>query len=220
MGINLLPCVASLVAVCFIVAPTFAPLIRLQPYPIADIAVRCGVARPNLMAAMAGRRSLPVHSLPSLYEVLGLDGGGRMRADRVYRWQLRDINDLTGLIAGVQGTGRVWVLRAQSPGLIAERQFFLLSLTSPTGEVYAVIAAPAGMTLGGDSGANPVFQDQPIEVGDPLGWWVDHLPRQAVEQLIAPASRNEVTWEDVLRKAKSLELRPEQVMSMLERQGG
>ena len=194
-------------------------LIRLNPLSISQLAESIGLLKPNLLAAMAGKRPLPERFLGPLIAAVGLLPNGLLATERVYCWRVRDADHLASL--GATGTLEAITLYPIRPLKKSALQSEYWLLSGRSGVIAIIRAKPeivaacveTGMALG-----------KPITgIPDPATWWQQGVPKSVVTVLLT--ERHEasgspmVSWEDVIRDAERRKVSPEVVMRFLDAEG-
>lgn len=195
-------------------------LIRIQPSSISQLAAQMGFQKSNLLAAMAGNRSLPERIQGDLLALIGLDKNGAFTPQRIYRWRVRDVHHLEPLLgAGLLGNITLYAMKpSRRQQALAAEYWLLESVTSTLAilrarpEVLASKEIP-GITLS----AEVVYTPEPAQ------WWTDGVPRAVVmtmlEQLKTGRAQPVVSWSQVIAEAERRGVSPGTVMEAVLRMG-
>ena len=195
-------------------------LIRIQPSSISQLAVQMGFQKSNLLAAMAGNRSLPERIQGDLLALIGLDKNGAFTPQRIYRWRVRDVHHLAPLLgAGLLGNITLYAMKPPRRQQALAAEYWLLESTTSTlailrarPEVLVSQEIP-GITLSGEV----------VDTPEPAQWWTDGVPRAVVmtmlEQLKTRRTQPAVSWSQVIAEAERRGVSPDTVLDAVLRMG-
>jgi len=193
-----------------------AALIRIQPQSIAQLAEQVGLQKSNLLAAMAGKRSLPERAQGALLEVMGLDRNGALSVQHLYRWRIREVRHIGPLIAdGLLGAVTLYGMRPLGRSQALKPEYWLLQADS---SILAIVRARQEV-LGEAAIPGMTISNEVIDTPEPAQWWSEGVPRAVVmvmlEQLKARIAQPTVSWELVRAEAERRGVSPAKLMAFL-----
>lgn len=200
----------------FIMEAALAALIRIQPQSIAQLAEQVGLQKSNLLAAMAGKRSLPERAQGTLLKIMGLDRNGALSVHHLYSWKMRDVRHFGPLIAdGLLGAVTLYGMRPLGRSQALKPEYWLLQADS---SILAIVRAPQDV-LGEAAIPGMTISSEVIDTPEPAQWWSEGAPRAVVmvmlEQLKTRIAQPPVSWDQVRTEAERRRVSPEKLMAYL-----
>lgn len=176
----------------------------------------------NLLAAMGGRRQVPVRARAALNGVLGLDENGQLARATVHQWRCDHAESLRVVVSELLGSAAGWPLVQRGragPG--DEEQAWLLA--GPDGRqenvTLAVMVCPRSVLPELAEECHIRCHEAILEVDDISGWLTEGVPHQAGQLLFERALQAgdvQPSWERIIAEADRRGVSRRQVWAFVE----
>ncbi|GEM_PF-3431909 len=193
-------------------------LARLYPAQLQALAECIGMPKSNFQSALAGRRPFPKTALHLLFGALGLDNAGRLSTRCLYRWKVREVNDLKKVIENWLSHAKIYRIGSKNSPKVVHHPMCLLEGRvgyEPDNQVFAVIDGLANDVL--NTLTPEIVLVGNLEIENLAVWDEATLPVEAVRAMLNQVTtiKQTPTWPDVIREAERLGRLPSEILEWL-----